>query len=193
MPHPFIRFPSTAKFSFSVPSAPPCFRVQVDAPSQASNRCLRQCGLPQGAGLFCIWLSRKARRPRLQPGTGRAVSPQCLLWPRPCILEHTAFLAQQRGRAPEPSICQRVMSSTPPHPTPVVVPFVVGMVVVAVRAAGVPMIVVEGAAPQHPAAAVGLPLPARWNHLTGAIIIPQPLAQVKSQGLVEITGISFLG
>jgi hypothetical protein len=84
----------------SAPSIPPRFRVQKDAPSQASNRCLRQCGLPQGAGLFCIWLSRKARRPRLQPGTGRAVSPQRLLWPRPCILEHTAFLAQQRGRSP---------------------------------------------------------------------------------------------
>jgi hypothetical protein len=53
--------------------------------------------------------------------------------------------------------------------------------------------VIEGAAPQHPAAAIGLPLPVRWNHLAGAIIIPQPLAQVKSQGLVEITGISFLG
>jgi len=76
------------------------------------------------------------------------------------------------------------MSRTPPHPTPVVVPFVVGMIVVANRAAGVPLIVVEGAAPQHPAAAIGLPLPAgRIQHLAGAMIIPQALAPVKGQFL----------
>ena len=84
----------------AAPSVPPHFRVQVDAPPQASNRCLRQCGLPQGAGLFCIWLSPKARRPRLRPGTGRAVSPQCLLWPRLHVRKHATFLAQQRGQSP---------------------------------------------------------------------------------------------
>jgi len=38
----------------SAPFAPPRFRVPKDAPSQASNRCPRQCGLPQGTGLFYI-------------------------------------------------------------------------------------------------------------------------------------------
>jgi len=78
--------------------------------------------------------------PRLQPGTGRAVSPQCLWWPRLHIREYAAFLAQQRGRAPQPLSFQRVMSSTPPHPTTAVVPCVVGVVVVAIRTAGVPLI-----------------------------------------------------
>jgi hypothetical protein len=167
MPHPLVRFPSTAKFSLAASSVPPRFRVQVDAPPQASNRCLRQCGLPQGAGLFCIWLSRKARRPRLQPGTGRAVSPQCLLWPRLHVRKHATFLAQQRGRSPGAFDFSESheQHTTPPDTRCCSIrcrddcccepssgrSFDCGTVAPQV---------VEGAAPQHPAAAIGLSLPA---------------------------------
>ena len=53
---------------------------------------------------------------------------------------------------------KRVMGSPPPHPHADVVVDVVGVVVVAVGAARVPRIVVEGTAAQHPVAAVDLPL-----------------------------------
>jgi len=47
--------------------------------------------------------------------------------------------------------------TTHPTPKPIVVPFVVRVIVVAVRRARVVFIVVKGAAPQHPTAFSGPP------------------------------------
>jgi hypothetical protein len=129
--------PGQANFCPFRPSSLSAFRAQKVAPTQGAA--------PRGRGDSVFARARfcQSLGTGLRPGTGRAGTPQCLWWPRPWVCEPTALLSQQQGRNLAAFCTERVISSTPTHPTPVVVPIVVGVVVVANRAAGVVPIVVD--------------------------------------------------
>jgi hypothetical protein len=99
----------------------------------------RDTSAAQGPGLFCIRPSRRARR----PATAARDRPRFLSMPR--------SPSRSRATFPASRLLWRGMSRRHPHPHPVVPVAVVWVVPVANRTASVPLIVDEGAAPQHAA------------------------------------------